>query len=109
MFGGIQTRVRSVGTTAVGPVVVRRARLRSHLLEIGRSRSSSRLLLSSHGRTTAHLHRFDPPQLSGADADTGLMRADEIHRVQHLNVRDTTDGSSERIRNDLRTAEKDDA
>ena len=35
------------------------------------------------------------------------MRADEIHRVQDLNVRDTTDGSPERIHDDLRTAEVD--
>ena len=35
------------------------------------------------------------------------MRADEIHRVQDLNVRHTGDSSSEGIHDDLRTVEVD--
>jgi hypothetical protein len=51
----------------------------------------------------------DLPRLSGADADAGLMRAGEVHRVQDLNVRDTGDGSSEGIHDHLRTVEIDDS
>ena len=37
------------------------------------------------------------------------MRANEIHRVQDLNMRDTGNGSPERIHDDLRTVEVDEA
>lgn len=51
------------------------------------------------------LHRYDPPQLSGADADAGLMCADEIHPVQDLNMRDTANGTPVGIHDNLRTVE----
>ena len=42
--------------------------------------------------------------LSRADADAGLMSANEIHRIQNLYVRGSSRGAAIRINHDLRSA-----
>ena len=49
------------------------------------------------------------PPLSRTHHNRALIGADVIHRVQNLNVRDTGDGSTEGIDDDLRRSEVDDA